>query len=60
MRTLLLVFCALLMMNSSLEARKKVKIKMPAAQKTQVSRQHSKTAKRVIKSRKMKHRQKVN
>jgi hypothetical protein len=56
MRTLLLVFCALLMMNFSLEAKKKL-----ASQRTQISKQHRSAAKRIVKSRKApKHRQKVN
>jgi hypothetical protein len=59
MRTLLVVFCALLMMNFSLEAKKK--IKMPATQKTQAAKQHRAASKKIVKSRKApKHRQSVN
>ncbi len=60
MRTLLLVFCTLLMLGSSLEAKKKTRVKMPSSQKTTVSRQHRQASKRIVKARKMKHRQKVN
>jgi hypothetical protein len=58
MRTLLVVFCALLMMNFSLEAKKK----MPASQKTQISKQHRKAVKQLAKSRKAPkvHQQRVN
>lgn len=59
MRTLLLVFCALLLMSASVEAKKK--LKTPASQKTTVARQHQKMVKQYAKSRKApKHRQKVN
>ena len=59
MRTLLLVFCGLLVMNLSLEAKKKVKA--PPSQKTQVTKQHKAMVKKYTKSRKApKHRQKVN
>ena len=59
MRTVLVLFCAVLMMNFSLEAKKKVKL--PAAQKTQMSKQHRAMSKKIVKSRKApKHRQSVN
>ena len=57
MRTLLVVVGALLVLNLSLEAKRKV----PASQKTQISKEHRKAAKQIVKSRKApKHRQKVN
>jgi hypothetical protein len=57
MRTLVVVFCALLMMTFSLEAKRK----KPASQKTQISKQHKAMSKKVVKSRKApKHRQQVN
>ncbi len=56
MRTLLVVLCGLLLLNS-LEAKKKV----PASQKTAISKQHKSMAKKYQKSRKApKHRQRVN
>jgi len=59
MRTLLLVFCALLIVNLSLEA--KAKRRTPAAQTTATAKQHQKALKKYQKSRKApKHRQKVN
>ena len=58
MRTLALVFCALLMMNISLDAKKK---KVPASQKTLMSKQSKAQAKQLAKARKApKHRQRVN
>jgi hypothetical protein len=57
MRTLLVVFCALLVMNLSLEAKRK----MPASQKTHVSREHKAMVKKMVKARKApKHRQRAN
>ncbi len=57
MRTLLVVFCTLLIMNFSLEAKKRV----PPSQKTHISKQHKSMSKKIVKSRKApKHRQKVN
>jgi len=58
MRTLLLVLCGLLMLNS-LEAKKKMRL--PASQQTAASKSHVAAAKKYAKSRKApKHRQKVN
>lgn len=58
MRTLLVVFCALLMMSASMEAKKKVKV--PASQKT-FAKQHKKALKKYQKTRKApKHKQRVN
>jgi hypothetical protein len=58
MRTVLLVFCALLMMNFALEAKKP---KLPASQKSMISKQHKTDTKKMIKARKApKHRQRVN
>ena len=57
MRTVLAVFCALGILNLSMEAKKK----MPASQTTEMSKQHKAAVKKIIKSRKApKHRQKVN
>ena len=54
-----MLFCALLVMNFSLEAKKKVK--MPPAQRSQISKQHRAASKKIVKSRKApKHRQSVN
>ena len=59
MRNLLLVFCALLVMSGSMEARKKVRV--PASQKTTMAKQHKKALKKYQKSRKApKHHQRVN
>jgi hypothetical protein len=59
MRTVWLVVCALLITNFSLEAKKKAKI--PASQKTEMSKQHKAMVKKIAKSRKApKHRQAVN
>jgi hypothetical protein len=59
MRTVLLVFCALLMMTFALEAKKKAK--MPASQTTAISKQHKADMKKMTKARKApKHRQRVN
>ncbi len=61
MRTLLLVFCALLAMSASMEAKKKTKL--PASQKTAAAKQHRKANKKYQKSRKApkhQHRQRVN
>jgi hypothetical protein len=62
MRTLLLVFCGLLVMNLSLEAKKKMKL--PASQKTAITKQHKAMVKQTVKARKApkapKHRQSVN
>ena len=60
MRTLLLVFCTLLIMSGSMEARKK-KFKTPASQNTALARQHKAMMKKVQKNHKApKHRQRVN
>jgi hypothetical protein len=59
MRTLLLVFCALLVMSASVEAKKKVK--MPASQKTAAAKQHKAMVKQSQKAHKApKHRRKAN
>jgi hypothetical protein len=59
MRTLLLVFCALLLMTASMDAKKKMKT--PASQNTQVAKQHRAMVKQYSKSHKApKHHQKVN
>jgi hypothetical protein len=59
MRTVLLVFCALRMMNMALEAKKKA-----ASQDADVSKQHKAQSKKIAKSHKAhkvkQHRQKVN
>ena len=58
MRTLLVVFCALLIVSLSLEAKKR---KIPASQKTEMAKQHKAMLKDIAKSRKAsKHRQTVN
>jgi len=58
MRTLLVVFCALLIVSLSLEAKKP---KIPASQKTELAKQHKAMVKEIAKSRKAsKHRQRVN
>jgi hypothetical protein len=58
MRTLLVVSCSLLVLSLSLEAKKK--IKMPAAQTTASAKQHRADIKKIQKSRKVKHHQRVN
>ena len=62
MRTLLLVFCALLAINFSLQAKKKMKL--PASQKTEMVKQHRAEIKELRKARKApktsQHRQNVN
>ena len=58
MRKFLVVLCALGVLGLSLEAKKRT---LPASQNTQISKEHSAMAKKIIKSRKApKHRQKVN
>jgi hypothetical protein len=57
MRTVLVVFCALLVMSASMEAKRKV----PAVQKTTLAKAHRKAVKQIVKSRKApKRRQRVN
>jgi hypothetical protein len=59
MRTLLLVFCALLIVCASMDAKKKVKI--PASQRSAEAKQHQAMVKQYAKSHKApKHHQKVN
>jgi hypothetical protein len=59
MRTLLVVLCALGIMSVSLEA--KAKRRIPASQKTAISKQHKAMSKSIVKSRKApKRRQRVN
>lgn len=59
MRTLLLIFLAILLMAGSMDAKKKVKT--PAWQNTPAAKQHKAMMKRVQKSHKApKHRQRVN
>ena len=59
MRTVLLVFCALLLMSASVEAKKK--FKTPASQRTSVAKQHQDMVKNYSKAHKApKHHQKVN
>jgi hypothetical protein len=62
MRTLLLVFCALLLMSASVEAKKKMKL--PASQQTTAAKQHRAMLKQTAKAHKApkhaKHSQRVN
>jgi hypothetical protein len=58
MRTLLVASCAVLLVSFSLEAKKK--IKMPAAQQTASAKQHRAEIKKIQKTRKVKHHQRVN
>ena len=64
MRTILVALCAMGLMTSAVEAKKKPK--MPAAQKTEASKQHRAQVKaaarahKAPKPRKLKHTQKVN
>jgi hypothetical protein len=62
MRTVLLVFLALLLMSASVEAKKKMKV--PASQQTASAKQHRAMMKKYQKTRKApkhaKHSQKVN